>query len=207
MIARLHHLGLSMISRPRIAAAGVSFGLAVSLTASDTGLAQNAGYRMRGSVRPARLTGTTHTPEGPEGGPFRRRVFFPDVYFGSYLVGPDGYPHDSTGATYPRETETRAAYPAFDTVPDVGPLAVFVKQLAPRTIVQLTWRDPGVGAAQVAFFLTDSARGVLSAETVRSPPFTALFHPPPRTEFAGMTVVLVDGNLVTRFVPYRRRTR
>ena len=182
-------------------------GLAVLLALPDYGLAQMAGYRMRGSVRPPRLTGITPTPVNPQGEPFRRRFFFPDNFFGWYLVAPDGYayPDDSTGVTYRRATETpRDIYPVYDTVPDVGRLEVSVKQVGSRTVVQLTWRNPGVPAAQVAFFLADSARAVLSAQTVRSPPFTAVFDPPPRTAFAGMTVVLRDGNLVTQFVPYRR---
>jgi hypothetical protein len=48
---------------------------------------------------------------------------------------------------------------------------------------------------------------VLSAQTVRSPPFTALFEPPPGTAFAGMTVVLPGGTLVTQLLPYRRLAR
>ena len=50
-------------------------------------------------------------------------------------------------------------------------------------------------------------RAVLAAQTVRSPPFTALFEPPPGTAFTGMTVVLPGGTLVTQFLPYRRRAR
>ena len=49
----------------------------------------------------------------------------------------------------------------------------------------------------------DSARNVLAAETVRSPPFVAVLNPPAQTAYAGMTVVLPGGALETQYVPYR----
>ena len=79
-----------------------------------------------------------------------------------------------------------------------------MSQEASEKLVRLTWVDNGAGATQVAFFLADSSRAVLAAETVRSPPFTWRFEPPPRTKFVGMTVVLPGGSLVTQYVPYRR---
>jgi hypothetical protein len=102
------------------------------------------------------------------------------------------------------ETEpAREIYPVDDSIVAVGRLQISFEPIVSRTIVRLSWRDHGVGASQVAFFLADTARAVLSAQTVRSPPFTALFEPPPGTAFAGMTVVLPGGTLVTQFLPYR----
>jgi hypothetical protein len=74
-------------------------------------------------------------------------------------------------------------------------------------MVRLTWRDRGLGAKQVAFFLADSARNVLTAEAVRSPPFTALLEAPSETAYAGMTVVLPGGVVESQYVPYRGQAR
>ena len=198
---------------PRIAVAGVFFGLAVLLTTSDDGFAQ--GYRLRvptgghfgTAARPPRLTGTPPSTVAPPGGFSRRRLVDPYPYFALYLVGLDGYAYqdDSAGSAYDAEMDSaREVYPVYDTAPDVGRLELSSRQIASSIAARLTWHDPGLGAAHVAFFLADSAQRVLSAQTVRAPPFTALFQPPPRTAFAGMTVALPGGALVTRFVPYRR---
>ena len=196
---------------PRIEAAFL--GLAVLLALPDDGCAQ--GYRLRvptgghfaPAARPPRLTGTPPSSVAPPGGFSSRRLVDPYPYFGLYLVGLDGYAYqdDSAGSAYHAEMDTaREVYPVYDTAPDVGRLELSSRHIGSRLVVRLTWHDPGLGAAHVAFFLADSARRVLSAQTVRSPPFTALFQPPPRTAFAGMTVALPGGTLVTRFVPYRK---
>jgi hypothetical protein len=143
-------------------------------------------------------------------------------YFGTLGYA---YPYVSAGGAYPTDTTTaRDIYAVSDTrpalgrqvaVPGVGEALgdtllveqVSVMDIVPSKVLRLTWRNPGLNAAQVALFLADTAQGVLSAQTLRSPPFTALFEPPPGTAFAGMTVVWPDGTLSTRFVPYRRRAR
>ena len=210
------------MGRSRFAAVAVCFALTALLTLPENGLAQSMpGYRMRGptavplgrtgaSVRPPRLTGTPPNTV-PVDRHFGRRFVFPFAFFGwyPYVSNDYAYQEDST-ADYSMQSETEAAsdvYPADDSVPDVGRLHVSFESIASKTVVRLTWRDSGVRAAQVAFFLADRARGVLSAQTVRSPPFTALFEPPPGTAFAGMTVVLPGGTLVTQFLPYRWRER
>ena len=209
--------------RPHFVAVGACFGLMVLFTMPDNGLTQSVpGYRMRmptgsplrptgASVRPPRLTGTTPSIPNRAGGQFGRRFVVPYLYFPwyPYVSNDYAYQEDST-ADYSMQSETEAVsdvYPADDSVPDVGRLHVSFESIASKTVVRLTWRDSGVRAAQVAFFLADGARAVLSAQTVRSPPFTALFEPPPGTAFAGMTVVLPGGTLVTQFLPYRRRAR
>jgi hypothetical protein len=206
--------------RPRFVAVAVCFALTALLTLPDNGFAQSApGYRMRvptggslgGSARPPRLTGPAPSILNRPGRQFGRRFVVPYLYFPwyPYLSNDYAYQEDST-ADYSMQSETEAAsdvYPADDSVPDVGRLHVSFESIVSRTVVRLTWPDQGVHAAQVAFFLADRARTVLSAQTVRSPPFTALFEPPPGTAFAGMTVVLPSGTLVTQFQPYRRRAR
>jgi hypothetical protein len=198
---------------------------------SESGLAQGVpGYRMRlpagspfsgrfgASMRPPRLTGSADGTLDRRGEPFGRR-FLPYDNFGWYFLGPDGYgyPDDSTSGAYAADSAapsystksepTVEVHPVHDSEPEVGPLEVSSRRVASGTIVTLTWRDRGLRAEQVAFFLADSAKAVLSAQTDRSPPFTALFEPPSATAYAGMTVMLPGGTLETQYVPYRRRAR
>jgi hypothetical protein len=206
--------------RSGITAVGVSFGLAALLIIPNSGLAQNLpGYRMRlptgssfsgtvPSVRPPRLVGSPDRSLTSPGGVSRRQNFFPYQDFGWYFAGSDGYGYaedpDSMSATYPTKAEpARDVYPVFDSVPEPGPLEVASRRVGSKIVLRLAWRDNGLAAMQVAFFLADSAKTVLSAQTDRAPPFTAQFEPPPGTAFAGMTVVLPNGTLVTRFVPYK----
>jgi hypothetical protein len=195
----------------RFAVVAGCFGLTVLLAIPDSGLAQSTAIplgRTGASVNPPRLTGTPPSTV-PVDGHFGRRFVVPFAFFGwyPYVSNDYTYQEDST-ADYSMKAETEPAsgvYPTDDSVPDVGRLHVSFESIASKTVVRLTWRDSGVTAAQVAFFLADRARTVLSAQTVRSPPFTALFEPPPGTAFAGMTVVLPGGTLVTQFLAYRRR--
>ena len=142
--------------------------------------------------------------------------YWPDGYYGydDYFPDSAGYsPADSAGNghsdVYPAETQRvpvqapREVYPVYDTVTAVGPLVVSSTPVS-RTMVRLSWKGGGTGAKQVAFFLADSARNVLAAETVRAPPFVAVLQPPAQTAYAGMTVVLPGGALETQYVPYRR---
>jgi hypothetical protein len=171
------------------------------------------GGALGGPVQLPRLTGTTPSTLDPFG-QRRSRSFIPYWPFG-YYFGSDGYAYleDSTAEAYSTETQrvlvqpARDVYPVYDTVTAVGPLQVSSMLVASKNMVRLTWRDHGLGAKQVAFFLADSARRVLTAETVRSPPFTALFEPPSGTAYVGMTVMLPGGTLETQYVPYRRRAR
>jgi hypothetical protein len=84
----------------------------------------------------------------------------------------------------------------------VGKLQVSEERAGAKDVVRLTWGGKGAAASQVAFFLATADSTVLSAQTVRSPPFTAVFEPPPATAFTGMTVVLPGGSLVTQYVRY-----
>ena len=195
---------------------GVSIWLAVLLTTPDAGFAQSVpGYRMRSplgsqvgaSVRPPRLSVSAEGSLENRGGPFRRQFADPYESFGWYLVGLDDYAYrdDSTAGTHSTATEpARDIYPVYDSVPDVGRLQVSATRIGPGIVVRLTWPDRGIAAAQVAFFLADTAKAVLSAQTDRSPPFTALLEPPPGTAFAGMTVVLPNGTLVTQYTPFTK---
>jgi len=204
----------------------------VLLTFADDALAQGSpGYRTRippsnspgaranSSVRPPRLTGTQPKTESP--GRFRQQFFSLYQYLGSYPIGSYGsaYREDSTGgysadsapvrdvdpANYSTEVKPERNIQTLDDSAAVGKLQVTEEANGSTKAVRLTWGDEGVGATQVAFFLADSGRAVLAAETVRSPPFTWLFEPQPRTAVAGMTVVLPGGSLVTQYVPYQRQ--
>jgi hypothetical protein len=134
--------------------------------------------------------------------------YYPDTtgYYGDDTTG-QGYSDYSTETQRVPVQAPREVYPVYDTVPAVGALVVSSTLLGSRTMVRLTWRDRGLGAKQVAFFLADSARNVLTAEDVRSPPFTALLEAPSETAYAGMTVVLPGGVVESQYVPYRGQAR
>jgi hypothetical protein len=217
----------------RFAAVAGSFWLMVLLIPPESGQAQTVtGMRvpaahpvggpvgLNGGMRPPRLVGTPRSSLDPFRNHRRFRSFFPYYWpFGYYdgsdaYMSPDdstGYSDDSTGEDYYTETQrvpvqpAREVYPVYDTVTAVGPMQVSTVTVASKPMMRLTWRDNGVGAKQVAFFLADSSKTVLSAETVRSVPFTAVLEPPPGTAYAGMTVMLSGGTLDTEYVPYHRR--
>src|SRR5215203_5061826 len=217
----------------RLVALGLSLWLAASLTLPDAFAQGRPGPGMRmpplggggsvsGSPRPPRLA-LPSNPDRPGDG--RHRPFFPYwPYWGGGYYDYDDYFPDSAGYSpadsadtgysdvYTPETQhvpvqpPREVYPIYDTVAAVGPLVVSSTAVS-RTMVRLSWQGGGTGAKQVAFFLADSARNVLAAETVRSPPFVAVLQPPAQTAYAGMTVVLAGGVLETQYVPYRGQVR
>jgi hypothetical protein len=224
---------MTTLLRPPFAVVALCCGLMVLLTATQDALAQvSPGYRMRfpadgilgprlrPSVRPPRLS-VTSPGSSSEG--FRRQFFSPYQYFGAYSFGSDGYgyPDDSSAdysadsmqvreldpADYATEVKPARNVQILDDSSAVGKLQVTEETVGAKRVVRLTWRDEGVGASQVALFLADSNKAVSSAQTVRSPPFTAAFEAPPATAFTGMTVVLPGGTLVSRFLPYRPRKR
>ena len=200
------------------------------LAVAGEGLAQGSpGYRMRFPTAgtpgprpgsPARPSRLTVTPPGRSAEASRRHFFSPYQYFSAYPFGTYGYEspddpsrdysadsiqvRDVDPADYATEVKPARNVQTLDDPAAVGKLEVKEETAGAKHLVRLTWRDEGAGASQVAFFLADSSRGVLAAQTVRSPPFTSLFELQQRTAFAGMTVVLPGGSLVTRYVPYRR---
>ncbi len=218
---------------PRLLAFGLSIWLGASLTPGHDALAQGlrggpgmrmpvGGGSLGGSPRPPRLT-LPSDPNRPGDGRHRFPFwpYWPYVYdyYGYEDYFPDStgyYGDDSTGMgyrdAYPSETQRvpvqapREVYPVYDTVTAVGPLVVSSTPVS-RTMVRLSWRDGGLGAKQVAFFLADSSRNVLTAETVRAPPFVAVLKPPAETAYAGMTVVLPGGTVETQYVPYHGEAR
>jgi hypothetical protein len=219
-----------LLHRPVVALA-VSLWLGASLNPLPDAFAQGArapalrmpsGGSLGGSPRPPRLT-LPSDPGRPGDG--RHRDFssywpyWPYGYYaydGYYPDSADYMGDDSTGAgysdAYSTETQrvpvqsSREVYPLYDTLAAVGPLVVSSTP-GSGTMVRLSWRDGGLGAKQVAFFLADSSRNVLAAETIRSPPFVAVLKPPAETFYAGMTVVLPGGAVETQYVPYRGPTR
>ena len=209
------------------AAVAVCFWLAVSLTVPEHAFAQSRmrppavapQVRLGGPAGPPRLIGTPPSRFN-RGGRYHHSFFSPFQYFGSYpysFYGND-YPADSMGgysadttpardvnpADYTTEVRPAANVQVLDDSSAVGKLQVSSETSGSKTLVRLSLRGNPGGASQVAFFLADSAKAVLSAQTVRSPPFTAVFDPPPATAFTGMTAALPGGTLVTQYLPYRR---
>jgi hypothetical protein len=220
---------MKTLLRQNIRAIAVCLGLAMSLTLADDAMAQDTPeYRMRFPaastlvprsvypVRPRRLSATPHR-RSAEGA--RRQFFSPSLYFDAYPFGWYGYESsdDSAGdypadsmvvrdvdpANYSTEVKPARNIQTLDDPAAVGKLLVTQETDDSKT-VRLTWRDGGVGATQVAFFLADSSRAVLAAETIRSPPFTWAFELQSRAAFTGMTVVLPGGSLVTQYVAVGR---
>jgi len=209
------------------------FGLALTLTVTEGALAQGApGYRTRppapvpqvglgGRAGPPRLVGTPPTSVDPRAG--RRRFFFPYVFFDGYPLGIYDYNYaEEASAGYSADsaqvrevnpadysTEVRPApvakVQALDDTSAVGRLQVTSEISGGKPRLRLTWpNEHKIAAGQVALFLADSAKKILSAQTIRAAPFTAVFDPDPRTAFTGMTVVLPGGTLATQFIPYKR---
>lgn len=212
------------------AAVAVCCCLAVSLTLPEHAFAQGRmrqpavapPVRLGGPTGPPRLTGSPPRRFDQGRGRFHKQFFSPYQYLGWYPYGFYGndYPADSMGgysadsapardinpADYTTEVKPAANVQAPDDSSAVGKLQVSSETSGSKTLVRLSLRGNAGGAAQVAFFLADSAKAVLSAQTVRSPPFTAVFDPPPATAFTGMTAALPGGTLVTQYLPYRRES-
>jgi hypothetical protein len=198
---------------PRVAAVLVCFGLIWWLTPSGNVLAQGVPYRTRfpsagpagAVVPPPPLIGSVPSTMDPTGRRFR--PFVPYPYFGwHWYDSTAGYSSQTNPAVGGYSAELKPALESYriDDTTAVGRLQVSSESRGSKMFVRLTWEnDHRVNAAQVAFFLADQARVVFAAQTVRAPPFTALFETNPGTAFTGMTVVLPGGTLVTQFLPYQ----
>lgn len=75
------------------------------------------------------------------------------------------------------------------------------------SMVRLTWQDRGRQVEEVGLFLADSTPTVLAVQTMRSPPFTALFEPTPDATVAGVSVVWAGGTSSTTLIEYRAASR
>ncbi len=84
---------------------------------------------------------------------------------------------------------------------------VSVRDVIPASALRLTWRNAGLEADQVVLFLADTAQATLVAQTLRAPPFTALFEPPRGTAFVGLSVTWPDGTTSTQVVPFEVQRR
>ena len=87
-----------------------------------------------------------------------------------------------------------------------GADSLVVEQVT-EDIVRLTWQDRGRQVEEVGLFLADSRQTVLAVQTMRTPPFTALFEPPPEATAAGVTVLWPRGTSSTTLVEYRAPSR
>lgn len=86
-----------------------------------------------------------------------------------------------------------------------GTDSLIVESVAPpgeraTPILRVTWEPMGRQAEEVALFVADSSQAILAVQTVRGPPFAALFEPPGETVFAGITVVWPTGSKSTRLI-------
>jgi hypothetical protein len=71
-----------------------------------------------------------------------------------------------------------------------------------ETILRLTWRGDGARVQEVTLFLADAGQKVLTAQTLRAAPFTALFNVAPGAAYAGLTLHFPDGVKSTTLIPY-----
>ena len=81
---------------------------------------------------------------------------------------------------------------------EAGELAVEVN----ANVLRLTWREGNRVVQEAALFVADSGERVLAVQTVRAPPFTALFDVTPDIAYIGATLVYDDGTKSTTLVPY-----
>jgi hypothetical protein len=80
--------------------------------------------------------------------------------------------------------------------------ALDVERVTER-VVRLTRRGDDRSVLEVVLFVADSGSSVIAAQTVREPPYTALFDVTRRVAFVGLTIVYPDGVRSTLLVPYR----
>lgn len=69
------------------------------------------------------------------------------------------------------------------------------------SIVRVTWLPGRQSVSEVGIFLADSAETVLAVQTLRAPPYAAVFEATSAAAFAGVTVVERDGSPATALVP------
>lgn len=79
--------------------------------------------------------------------------------------------------------------------------ALAVDKLA-NGILRLSWRPDGRAVTEVGLFLADAQQRVLAAQTLRAPPFSALFGSARGAAYVGITVAYADGQSATTLLPY-----
>ena len=72
-------------------------------------------------------------------------------------------------------------------------------------IVRLNWRPDGRAVEEVGLFLADAQQRVIAVQTLRAPPFSALFQGAHGAAYVGITIAYVDGQNTTTLLPYARR--
>lgn len=72
----------------------------------------------------------------------------------------------------------------------------------PNGVLRLSWRPDGRAVTEVGLFLADAQQRVLAAQTLRAPPFSALFESARGAAYVGITVAYADGQNTTTLLPY-----
>jgi len=81
---------------------------------------------------------------------------------------------------------------------EAGELAAEVN----ANVLRLTWREGNRAVQEAGLFVADTDERVLAIQTVRAPPFTALFDVTPDIAYVCVTLVYEDGTKSTTQVPY-----
>lgn len=118
--------------------------------------------------------------------------YYPSVY--SYL----GPAPDQQGTVY---SGSEVTVPGVVLEED----ALQIEQLS-ATRVRLSWSAEGRAVQQVSFLVADEGQTVLAVQTLRQPPFTALFETTENARYLGVSVTWEDGSVSTSLVPYRAGT-
>ena len=149
-----------------------------------------------------------HYPYGVyHGGRFRHHGLYVGAHFGSafiILAVPVVYPTYVYAAPYSIRYSATGASTVMQGDLGGAAAALAVDRLA-GGVVRLTWRPDGRAVEEVGLFLADAQQRVLAVQTLRAPPFSALFEPSYQAAYVGITIVYADGQTATTLLPYTRR--
>lgn len=167
------------------------------------------GPRYRDRYDDHRYGGTYYGPRPWRHGGFRgHHGLYVGAHFGSafvVLVTPAVYPVYTYVAPYSVRYSASGARTLLQG--DLGDAAdaVAVERLS-SGVVRLTWRPDGRAVEEIGLFLTDAQQNVLAVQTLRVPPFSALFEPTNGVAYVGVTIAYADGQSTTTLLPYRPRS-
>jgi hypothetical protein len=200
-------------------------GRAVVGIGSARGETGRAGTDPRGVARDPRTVGRPpadqgrdsrwggHYPTGRHpygayhGGRFRHHGLHVGAHFGSafiILAVPVVYPTYVYAAPYSIRYSASGASTVMQGDLGGAAAALAVDHLS-GGVVRLTWRPDGRAVEEVGLFLADAQQRVLAVQTLRAPPFSALFEPGYQAAYVGITIVYADGQTATTLLPYVRR--
>ena len=141
------------------------------------------------------------------GGYHRHHGLYVGAHFGSafiILAVPVVYPTYVYAAPYSIRYSATGASTVMQGDLGGAAAAVAVDYLA-SGVVRLSWRPDGRAVEEIGLFLADAQQRVLAVQTLRAPPFSALFEPSYQAAYVGITIVYGDGQTTTTLLPYARR--